>query len=100
MKLSLTLALVSLTLLGIGIGYLFTQQPRFYFSLERTGFALLKGRYRSYLWRWCDGYTHQITNRDGATALVPVISNRNGGLCLGHYWIPRFTHFDAKDLPR
>lgn len=81
----LTVVLAVLTI------YILTQQPKVWCDRESAGIALLKGGYRSWKLRFCDGYVH----RDGQWQPIVFTANtyRNG-----YFSWPKFSHVDVRKL--
>lgn len=71
--------------------YITSQKPRAWCSRQWAGIALLKGGYRSWTVRFCDGEAYIGGKRQ------PVVVTTNG-FHKGYYSWPMFSHIDTRKI--
>ena len=73
------------------LGYVASQKPKIWCDRQWAGIALLKGGYRSWTMRFCDGEAFL----DGKMQPVVVTTN---GYRKGYFAWPQFSHVDVRKL--
>jgi hypothetical protein len=80
------------TIMVIGwLGYLASQQPKIWCNRQGAGIILLKGGYRSWTMRFCDGEAF-IDGKMQPVVITPT------GCRKGYFWRPQFGHLDVRGL--
>jgi hypothetical protein len=89
-KLWITVGLAAVVSSAV-LGYVASQKPQVWCNRQWAGIALIKGGYRSWTARFCDGEAEI----DGKMQPVVVTTN---GYRKGYFWWPQFGHVDVRKL--
>jgi hypothetical protein len=85
-----TVGTLAVACIGL-LGYVATQQPKIWCDHQWAGVCLLKGGYRSWTMRFCDG------DASIAGKMQPVVITPTG-YRKGYFRWPQFNHVDVRKL--
>lgn len=91
------LLMLVLALAG-GAVYVGSQQPHFWCNSEWAGISLVRGGYRSWTMRFCDGYTLHDGKWSPVTLKIISTNPPQTEILYRHYRFPAFAHTDARAL--